>query len=164
VKLKVVAPGDLRTVGAYMSASFPEFEGRVYVPHHAAVITDDDGNVHGAVALKMLNHFDATVSLCVEPGYFPTVQMLTKLFSWAFGPLGLKRLTSTVARANKRARRINEGVGFKLEGLKPRGYDGVQPACMYGMTVDQCRWLMRHPDGLPGSSRPNGIGNGAVQD
>lgn len=63
------------------------------------------------------------------------------IFSYPYNELGCVRTTAVTGRANKRTRKLLEGVGYKLEGVHPKGLDGKQTAISYGMLKENCRWL-----------------------
>jgi hypothetical protein len=144
-----VTPETMPVIGEWITRQFPEMtRDEIYIPHAAVAFTDDDGNIKGALGLRMLNRFDGSLSIYCEPSYFPNKAILRDLFHRTFNGLGLIRLTCSIARSNKRARRLVEALGFTLEGVKKRGYDGRQPACIYGMTADDCPWIEAQSNGL----------------
>jgi RimJ/RimL family protein N-acetyltransferase len=68
-------------------------------------------------------------------------QTMRALFWYPFKTLDCVRLTCIAPRGNKRSRRAVIGLGFKLEGVHPKGLDGKQDAISYGMLRDDCRWI-----------------------
>lgn len=69
-------------------------------------------------------------------------QTMRALFDYPFQQLGCVRITAVIAKKNKRSRRLCEGLGFRLEGVARKGFDGKQDACIYGMLREECKWLM----------------------
>jgi RimJ/RimL family protein N-acetyltransferase len=67
--------------------------------------------------------------------------VLRALFHYPFAQQGCVRVTANVGRRNKRSRRLVEGLGFKLEGMGRRAYDGRQDAAVYSLMRDECKWL-----------------------
>jgi len=67
--------------------------------------------------------------------------VLREIFDYVFNRAGCVRATAITARGNKKARKMLEGLGFKLEGTHPRAFDGRQAAVSYGMMKEHCRWL-----------------------
>ncbi len=128
-------------IGRYLSAHFPELMGvGEYRPDLAAGFVSD-GLLFGAVGLTFENAWDAELSIYVERPGFLTRAILAELFGFAFGRLGLVRLTCRVAKGNRHARRFVERLGWRLEGVKRRGFDGRRDAVIYGMLATECRWL-----------------------
>ena len=72
---------------------------------------------------------------------------LRVVFSYPFKQLGCRRLTTLVREDNKHAQKIALKAGFKEEGL----LRGAEPdGCgllVYGMLVDECRWIKDRPNG-----------------
>jgi RimJ/RimL family protein N-acetyltransferase len=66
---------------------------------------------------------------------------LYKIFEYPYIQLGCVRTTAVTGRANKRTRKLLEGVGYRLEGAHPKGLDGKQTAMSYGMLKEDCKWL-----------------------
>lgn len=66
---------------------------------------------------------------------------LRALFSYPFSVCEAVRLTTITGRKNKRARRVDEGLGFKLEGVARRAIDGREDAMIYGMLREECYWV-----------------------
>jgi hypothetical protein len=74
-----------------------------------------------------------------EPGWL-TRTHLKAFFDYPFNQLGVRRVTGIVHRKNRHARKINERLGFKLEGVCRHGFkDG--DACIYGLIRNDCRWI-----------------------
>lgn len=69
--------------------------------------------------------------------------VLRDIFRYPFEQLGVSRLWASTAKGNKRARRFLLRLGFKLEGVARRGYDGTRDAAVYSLMPHECRWLGR---------------------
>lgn len=74
-----------------------------------------------------------------EPGWL-TRTHLREFFAYPFLQLGCRRVTGIVHRKNKHARKINERLGFKLEGVCRHGFENGD-ACVYGLTREDCKWI-----------------------
>jgi RimJ/RimL family protein N-acetyltransferase len=67
---------------------------------------------------------------------------IRSIFSYPFIQLQCTRLTTITGRKNKRARKLIEGLGFHLEGVVRKAYDGHSDAIVYGMLrAEATRWL-----------------------
>lgn len=104
-------------------------------------INDDQAAIVGGVVLSRKSDWDADLSIALTPECRVTRAHLETLFRVAFEGYGLKRLTCLVARKNAKSRSLCERLGFRNEGALRRGFDGVQTAVVYGMSVDECRWI-----------------------
>lgn len=131
-----------QVVGEYISAHFPELTAlQVLRPHVAVGFVSNDNKLVGGLALNFDSVFEGTLSIYTDSRHCLTPRILRELFHWAFVERRLARLTCQIAKRNKRARRLVEGLGFKMEGVKRRGFDGRRDAIVYGLVAEDCRWL-----------------------
>lgn len=93
---------------------------------------------------------DIRLSGAAESTIWATKPAMRMLFWYPFEKLGVRRVTTVTARRNKRARRFNVRVGFKLEGVHERAYDGADDAISYGMLRERCPWLAAVPSAAMG--------------
>ena len=102
-----------------------------------------DGKIVGGVAYSHFHKHpdgsDIAVNIALLPEARITKSMWRWLFSFPFQQLQCSRITSFVIRSNKRARKFNERLGFKLEGIKRRGH-GRDDVFMFGMLASECRF------------------------
>lgn len=98
------------------------------------------GKVIGCVLLTQFRSGDAEILCCGEPGWL-TKNSLNVIFRYCFEDLQLRRLTSIVHRKHKVARKFNERIGFRMEGVKTSGMADGRDAILYGMTRSACRWI-----------------------
>lgn len=72
-------------------------------------------------------------------------RVLRAIFAIPFLQYGCVRITTITSRANSAALSLDKRLGFKLEGLVRRGWDGRTDAVVLGMLREECRWLeVRH--------------------
>ena len=106
---------------------------------------DGDVLLAGCVLYNLRNHegkpIEAEAAIAASSPRWCSKSVLNTIGDVVFNKLGCIRLTARVARKNKRARKLVEGVGFTLEGVKKRAYNGRQDLMIYGMLKDKCRWL-----------------------
>ena len=108
-------------------------------PYEAfAVVTND--RLTGAIFFSNFINNDAEISVCGMPGWF-TKRVCREIFSFAFQTAQLSRLTAFAARKNKRSRRLIEGLGFTLEGVRRKALHGKHDLIMYGLLAKDCRWI-----------------------
>jgi hypothetical protein len=97
------------------------------------------GKLKGAVLYINFRGPSIEISCAGEPGWL-TRANIRAIFSYPFEHLKCRRVTAIVASKNKRAIKMNEGVGFIWEGLCRHGFEDDH-AVIYGMTRDECRWI-----------------------
>jgi len=84
---------------------------------------------------------DIQLTIVADTPLWTSKTSLRAIFNYVFNQLECNRFTVTIAKNNKRARKLAEGVGFVYEGNARKGYDGINDAIIYGMLRDECRWL-----------------------
>jgi RimJ/RimL family protein N-acetyltransferase len=89
--------------------------------------------VAGAVFHNYRPGIDIEVTIAATDPSWAMPSTLRRLFTYPFDQLSVPRMTCVIGRKNKRCRRFSEGIGWKLEGVSRKNYDGVQDACIYGM-------------------------------
>lgn len=68
-------------------------------------------------------------------------RIIKAMLGYPFGQLGCHRVTAITAKKNRRARRLLEALGFRLEGVARQGLGLRKDACIYAMQREECRWL-----------------------
>jgi len=61
-----------------------------------------------------------------------TKPIIRSLLHYPFFQLGVDRMTGITAKSNRKARKLNEAIGFVLEGVHPYAARG-RTACSYGL-------------------------------
>jgi RimJ/RimL family protein N-acetyltransferase len=74
------------------------------------------------------------VSIAADSPRWASRQTITSLLMYPFGQLGVRRINSYVYKSNKRSRKFNEGIGFKLEGKLRDCGNNNEPLLLFGMT------------------------------
>ena len=98
------------------------------------------------VAGVLFNNFrescrDVQLTIAADTPSWIGKDSLRVIFEYVFIQLGCVRLTVSIAKKNKRPRRLAEGLGFKYEGNLRKGFDGVEDCIIYGMLHSECRWI-----------------------
>ena len=65
---------------------------------------------------------------------------LRRLFAYPFLQLNCRNLVTVTPRRNKRARKLDAFLGFRVVGVVADGF-GADDAVIYQMPRNQCRWL-----------------------
>ena len=81
------------------------------------------------------------VSFAFDDPSWALPQTMRTICSYPFIQLDCCRVTAIVAKGNKRSRQMVEWIGFKREGVHPKGIDGRQTAISYGLLREDCRWI-----------------------
>lgn len=83
---------------------------------------------------------DCRMHCAGEPGWL-TRASLKAFFNYPFNQLKCVRVTAIVTKANKRARDLNERLGFRMEGCIKDGFGTGKDGILFGMTRRDCRWI-----------------------
>lgn len=84
-----------------------------------------------------------TMAVAADDPRWCTRGNLRAFFAYPFVSLGCRRVNAIVARKNRRARKLVEGLGFRQEG-KIRQLFPDDDGMMYGMLADECKWVNGH--------------------
>lgn len=100
-----------------------------------------DGKIIAAALFTNYMHPSIEVTFVADSPRWASRQVIKEILRFPFIGLGCKRLTAVTAQVNGRARRLLEGLGFKLEGIHPDLFpSGV--GLSYGLLrADAERWL-----------------------
>lgn len=108
-------------------------------------ISDEGKIIAGAVFTdyRVMPHGkDIQITFAATSPRWATRNNIRSIFAYPFVQLHCGRLTTITGRKNKRARKLIEGLGFRLEGVVRKAYDGRSDAIVYGLLRDEAdRWL-----------------------
>jgi hypothetical protein len=139
--------GADQEVADLVSSRIPQMFGARFVePLHAVGVVRNDALVGGVVFYnKRFNGSGALVDIEMSAAFDPTdwcrPATLKALFEVPFIVLNSNRMTTITSRKNRLARMMDEGFGFKLEGVHEAAIDGKQDAVSYGMLRKNCAWI-----------------------
>jgi RimJ/RimL family protein N-acetyltransferase len=134
-------------VADFVSQRVPHMQGARFTPPYWAIgVVRNDALVGGVVFHnarysmqgKMI---DVEMGAAFDASDWCRPSTLRRLFEFPFVTLDSPRMTTITARKNKAARLIDEGLGFKLEGVHPQAIDGKADAVSYGMLRANCLWI-----------------------
>lgn len=111
-------------------------------------IRDIGGRIMAGFAVEYLHDFDALFSGFVVDRRAFTRRILMVLFASLFSRVA--RLTAKIDPEHHASKDICRRMGFVYEGFLRRGLDGDRDAELYGMLVEDCRYL-------PGYAGPSTI-------
>ena len=128
--------------------NFPEV-GQISRPLHAIGVADSDGELLGVAFYSSFGQnrnnetYDLQVTLVTASTRWATKATIRALLHYPFFQIGTKRMSAITNKSNKKARKLLEGLGFKLEGVHPFGDEGIRPSCSYGLYRDDAikKWF-----------------------
>lgn len=152
--MRAIPAGDLTSmVGQYIMEKIPGL--RLAPEGYAAFafLSDKDEFVGGAVITNFRQGEygnDCEISCAAETSMAFRPWVCTAVFQYIFVQLGCVRCTSITTKKNRRTRAFLKALGFALEGCVRRAYDGRNSALIYGLLVEDCRFLAGAGGGLNG--------------
>lgn len=104
-----------------------------------------DGQIVGGVLYHNFHEIapgqhDIMMSAAGQPGWL-TKATLKAFFSFPFHDLACVRITTITAKTNRKARNLNERLGFKIEGVLRDGRGVGRDSIAYSMLKRECRWI-----------------------
>ena len=112
-----------------------------FSPNAVGIGLEENGAIECGVVYDAYSEVDIQMSIAAETPKWCQRGNLRMFFDYPFNQLGCARVTAIVAKGNKRARRMNEGLGFAHEGTHKKAIRGGQTAITYGMTKEDCKWI-----------------------
>ncbi len=118
---------------------------RPFDGHIAAHPVYRDGKLVGAVVWHNYDRQagDVEVSIAADTPRWLSREMLERIFWFPFVMLECRRISARVSVANTRSRRLCEGLGFQLEGLKRKAMPDGNDMLIYGLLREECRFLRK---------------------
>lgn len=80
-------------------------------------------------------------SIAATAPRWATRSVLRDFFSYPFCQMKATRLQVACRKSNKHARQFVLRLGFRMEGVARRMWDGKHDAVVYSMMPEECRWL-----------------------
>lgn len=133
-------------VAEFVASKIPHMLGARWTDYNAVGVIRGENLVGGVVFYNRRyvpsgELVDIEMSGAFEASDWCRPSTLRALFKFPFEVLQANRMTTITTKKNKRARMIDEGLGFTLEGIHPQAIDGRQDAVSYGMLRKNCLWL-----------------------
>ena len=99
------------------------------------------GELIGGIIYNNYRKNDIQLTMATTTPKWATKKNIREILAYPFVQLKCNRVTAAIAKPNKKARKLVEGVGFKLEGVIRMGMSDEKDACVYGMLARECKWL-----------------------
>jgi RimJ/RimL family protein N-acetyltransferase len=138
---KGIVLGQNDFVGEFVASKIPTVREVSKWGNFESVGFIRDNEFIAGFVLNNYTGFEVQVSAAAISPKWCTRGNLGLIAYLVFDKLNCKRLTAICGRNNKKARKLVEGLGFKLEGVQRLGLDGIEDACLYGLLRKDCKWL-----------------------
>ena len=134
-----VLAGDDAAVAEWVRRRLP---GATGFGHSSTLHVVEGGNIIASVVYHDYLGHDIKMTIAAISPRWALRGVIRALLHYPFRELGCARVSAIAARRNRRSRKLLIGLGFKLEGVARKGFDGVQDAMIYGLLrVDARRWI-----------------------
>ena len=100
-----------------------------------------DGVLLGGLVFHNYVGFNVELSVAFDSAAWCSRRTIRTLAAYPFLQMKVARCTAMTGIKNKKTRKLIEGLGGKLEGVHPKGLDGIQTLVSYGMLKENCRWI-----------------------
>jgi hypothetical protein len=138
---------DTERVAKFVADRVPLMAGRTFQfgpdgkPRFVALGVVRRGKFAAGVVFHNYHGHDIEMSAAADDPLWCLPETLRQLFAYPFAQLNCVRMTTITGRKNKRARKIDERLGFRLEGVVRKGIDGKEDAVIYGLLKSECKWI-----------------------
>lgn len=127
-------------IGTLVKSRLPNMQGRSFGPFVAVGVVRS-GIILGGIVWHNFRGFSIEVSIAFDRADWIRPSTLRNIAGYPFNQLGVTRVTAIVGRKNEPMRKLCEKLGFKLEGIGRKAFDGKQDAVLYGILRHECKWL-----------------------
>lgn len=103
---------------------------------------EQDGQLIAGVLYTRYTGVSMEMHVAAIPGRrWLTREYLQTCFAYPFDMVGCRRVTGLVRASNYEARRFDEHLGFKQEGVLRKAAADGDDIIVYGMLREECRWI-----------------------
>ncbi|WP_395138278.1 GNAT family N-acetyltransferase [Schlegelella aquatica] len=103
---------------------------------------EQDGQLIAGVLYTRYTGTSMEMHVAAIPGRrWLTREYLQTCFAYPFDMVGCRRVTGLVRASNYEARRFDEHLGFKQEGVLRKAAADGDDIIVYGMLREECRWI-----------------------
>lgn len=141
----MILAGQKALVAQYVASKIRDMGTPPEKDYEAIGVIGKGGEIIGGVVYTHYQELapgehDIRMHCAGEPGWL-TKHTLRVFFSYAFQQLHAVRVTGCVAKANRKARVLNERLGFRQEGCIRSGFGQGKDMIIFGMLRSECRWI-----------------------
>ena len=121
------------TLARWAAIRMPDYRGTVSFWPCYCIGFMREGRLLAVAAFHNASAYDMHLSGASDTPMWATRDAIRCMLWYPFVKHRVKRLTTITARDNKRARRFDEKIGFKVEGVHPKAWDGRRDSITYGL-------------------------------
>jgi RimJ/RimL family protein N-acetyltransferase len=111
----------------------------------AAIGLEQNGELIAGVVYNMYSGASISMSVAAVPGKsWLNREFLYRSFAYPFIQLKCRRVTGLIKVGNDVSIKFVEALGYKQEGLLRRSHIDGSDMFVYGMLLEECRWIKGH--------------------
>jgi RimJ/RimL family protein N-acetyltransferase len=128
-------------VKTFVASRIPQMQGARFAPQDPALGVIRNGKFCGGVVFHEYNGPTVFMSGAFDNPRWCLPGTLRALFAHPFETMKVETLLTATGRKNEKARKLDEGLGFKLVGMVRHYWGKGLDGALYQMTRNDCRWL-----------------------
>lgn len=128
-------------IGSWVAQQLPDITGAADFGPYTSLGIVRDGRIVAGVVYYDYRKTDMMMAVAASDPRWLSRSMLREIFDYPFRQMNCQRVSAVIDRRNKRARKLVEGVGFRMEGVLRKALKHNRDAILYGMTKDECKWI-----------------------
>ena len=139
----IVLPANEDEKKLMLAWAMKEIHGTLFSEDCHVVGIQSDNKLTGIVVFSNITVTDARVSIRIKDKKAISRKTAKAVFFYAFEYLGVRRITGLIKKSNRRARRLAEKLGFKLEGTIRKASLDNKDLLVYGLLEEECAFYVR---------------------
>lgn len=128
-------------VGAWVAARPADIGGAADFGPYTSLGIVRDGRIVAGVVYYDYRRTDMMMAVAATDPRWMSRSVLREIFAYPFTQMRCQRVTAVIDRRNKRARKLVEGLGFRMEGVLRKALKNNRDAILYGLLKDECQWI-----------------------
>lgn len=134
--------GNDELIAEWVARHLPNFRNAKDFGFYKSIGIAKDRELLAGAVYSNYRDFDVEFNIYAKSVKWCTKNTLKWLLYYPFVQLKCERMTATIADDDQRTQRLAKWIGFEIEGLIRKGYDGHKDAVIMGiLKQDVNRWI-----------------------
>ncbi len=118
----------------------PDSAGYSSADSHAVAVIDSNRNVLAIILYSQITNENCQMHIVSKSPKWAAKGVLQNIFGYAFGFLGLHRVTAVTRMSNTRAQKMLHMLSFNREGELREYFDGKENGIIFGLLSSECQF------------------------
>lgn len=128
-------------IGSWVAERLPDIRAASDFGPYTSLGVVRDGRIVAGVVFYDYRKTDMMLAVAADDPGWMTRGILRAIFDYPFRQMNCQRVSAVIDRRNKRARKLVEGIGFRMEGVLRSALRHNRDAILYGLLNDECKWI-----------------------